>query len=218
MKKNLIISLAINGREAYVDKQKGLIETLPIAGDCDHWILNHYPPYVTPHNTTPYRFKFDLLKRAQEDGYKQVFWLDSTMRLLKDPFELLEKSESGIVAFHNIGHKVAKYISDWAVQNLCDTGYMLEDELYEIESTWGGALGFDFTKELPMKILDETLRQSTMGTFDESGSKRLDFVAARHDQSCLSVLFFFYEIPLLPYGIIAARQHVTEETYVQYGN
>ncbi len=218
MKKNLIISLAVNGREDYVAKQKGLIATLPVAGDCDHWILDHYPAGVTPHNTTPYRFKFDLIRKAVDEGYTKIFWMDSTMRLLKNPFDLLEKSELGIVAFHNLGHKVAKYISDLAVSNLCDTGYMLEDELYEIESTWGGCLGFDFTKELPIKILDETLRQSTMGTFDEGGSKRTDFVAARHDQSCLSVLFFFHEVPLLPYGVIAARQHVTEETVIQYGN
>jgi len=86
--KKLIISLAVNGRENYVEKQKKLIETLPIAKDCDYWILNEYP----------------------------------------------------------------------------------------------------------------------------------DFKAARHDQTAMSFLFHFYQIPLLPYGVIAAKPHVTEETYIQYAD
>mgnify|MGYP006360548119 CR=1 FL=1 len=211
--KKLIVSLAVNGRENYVEKQKKLIETLPIAKDCDYWILNEYPDYVTPHSVTPYRFKFDLLKKAQELGYEQVFWMDSSMRILKDPFELLDKAAQGIVAFHNLGHPVKHYITDLAVKNTDATAF-----LDIIESTWGGCLGFDFRKALPRLMLKWTIYQSEIGTFDEGGSVRPEFKAARHDQSCLSVLFFQNEVLLLPYGVIAAKPHVTEETYIQYAD
>ena len=35
--KKLIISLAVNGRDNYIEIQKGLLKTLPIAKDCEYW-------------------------------------------------------------------------------------------------------------------------------------------------------------------------------------
>jgi len=211
--KNLIISLAINGREDYIAKQKGLIATLPIAGDCDHWIFNYYPEGITPHASIPYRFKYDLLLLAHNEGYEKVWWLDSTMRLIKNPFELFEKSEKGIVAFDNLGHPVYKYITDVAAENL-----KCESYIHDVKNVWGGAIGFDFTKTEPVLILAEIIHQSNIGTFNDGGSKRDGFVAARHDQSCNAVIFHNYGVNILDYGVIAARQHVTPETYIQYGN
>lgn len=216
--KKLIISLAVNGRENYVEKQKKLIETLPIAKDCDYWILNEYPDYVTPHSVTPYRFKFDLLKKAQELGYDQVFWMDSSMRILKDPFELLNKSDSGIVAFENIGHLAHLYCCDKAKENLSYT-FKKDDSVFrEVKQTWGGIFGLDLSKPMPQVVLSDLFDHIKKGTFDEGGSVRPDFKAARHDQTAMSFLFHFYQIPLLPYGVIAAKPHVTEETYIQYAD
>lgn len=211
--KPLIISLAINGRDNYVEKQKKLIETLHLAGECDTWILNEYPEGVTPHAEIPYKFKYDLIKQAYEKGYKKIFWLDSTMRLVKNPFELLELSKDGIVAFDNVGHPTYKYITDLAVYNL-DCNLYIKD----VKNTWGGALGFDFEKLSALQILADILKQAEIGSFNNGTSTREDFVAARHDQSVNSVIFHKYKIDILDYGFIAAKKHLNENTYIQYGD
>lgn len=215
--KNLIISFASRtGRENYIELQKGLINTLPIAGDCDNWILNDLPPEITPHSQVPYLFKFDLIKKAVGEGYRKIWHLDSTMRLLKNPFELIEQSECGVVAFHNLGHKLyPKYISNMAALNLAN----YYTDITKIESTWGGALGWDFDKELPWIIFDILFEQAAKGSFNEASSDREGFVAHRHDQSNLSVLFDYFKVPLLDYGVIAALPHVDKnKTYIQYGD
>lgn len=214
--KPLIISFAKNGREAYQELQKGLVATLPVAGDCDHWILNEYPEGITPHSEVPYLFKFDLIKKAVKEGYKLIWWLDSTMRLIKNPFELIQQSECGVVAFHNLGHKLfPKYISNLAALNLSN----YYTDIDKIESTWGGAIGFDFNKELAHSILNRLFEQASLGSFNESGSDRPGFLAHRHDQSVMSVLFDYYNVPLLDYGVIAAMPHVDDKkTYIRYGD
>lgn len=211
--KPLIISLAINGRDNYIEKQKKLIETLVLAGDCDHWILNEYPEGVTKQTEIPYKFKYDLLKKAFEKGYRLIWWMDSTMRIIKNPFQLLEQSESGIVAFENIGHPTYKYITDNAVENLGCSNY-----IYNVKNSWGGCIGFDFNKNKVSQILDDILHQAEIGSFNNGGSDRGGFVAARHDQSVNSVIFHNYGVKLFEYGVIAAKKHVTELTYIQYGD
>ncbi len=210
---DLIISLAINGRDKYEEIQKGLIATLDIAGNCDKWIFQSYPDGVTPHSEIPYKFKYDLILQGYAAGYKRIWWLDSTMRIIKNPFDLFSLSDKGIVAFDNLGHPLYKYITDLAVTNLdC------EALLMSIQNSWGGAIGFDFTKPEPILILNEILKQSKLGSFDNGTSTREGFVAARHDQSCNSVLFYYYGVKLFDYGVIAARKDVTDKTYIQYGS
>lgn len=216
MKEKLIISVAVDAREAYVNIQKGLIKTLGVAKNCDYWIVNSFDEGITPHTTTPYLFKFDLIQKAVNLGFKKIMWADSTMRLLKDPFELLEQSKKGIVAFENIGHLAHRYLSDKATWNLRKY-WKDEDELYEVKQMWGGCFLLDFTKPYAEKFLKEMFEQAAQGSFDEGNSDRSSFVAHRHDQVTGSYILNFYKIPLLEYGIIAATNHVTNKTYIEYG-
>lgn len=214
--KDLIISLAVNGREDYTARLEGLVSSLTEwTGDVR--IYKEFPKWCRPHTQIPYAFKYDLIKKAIDDGYQRIFWVDSIMRLVpgKNISELLDEAPLGIVAFHNLGHPLyPKYISDKAAQNLKDF-YI---DITSIESTWGGALGFDFNKELPNLILKELFNQIDIGSFDELGSIREGFVGHRHDQSVLSVLFHYTQVPLLEYGVIAAGKDVTEKTFIKYGD
>lgn len=206
-----LISLAIDGREKYTEKLSGLEASLH-NWPYDTRLYKSYPDYCTPHNVIPYRFKFDLIRQARNDGYNRVVWLDSSIRLLQDPVELF--GEHGIIAFDNLGHPLAKYISDLAVKNLSIT----EAQLKDIPQTWGGAIGFDFTRDKACQIFEDICAQATMGSFEDGGSKRKDFVAHRHDQAVMSGIFWKHEYELLPYGTIAARADVTNKTYLQYGD
>lgn len=208
--KTALISMAIDGREKYTDKLIGLQDSLK-NWPYDTRIYKAYPRYCTPHDLIPYKFKFDLINQARLDGYQRIVWLDSSIRILQDPVALF--GDHGIFAFDNEGHPLWKYISDKARNNLG----LSETQLKPIPQTWGGAIGFDFRYDKAGEIFGEILTQSTMGSFNDGGSTRPGFVAHRHDQAVMSVVFWKHKYILLPYGTIAAKADVTEKTFLQYG-
>ncbi len=167
------------------------------------------------HKEVPYKFKLSCIQIAREEGYEKILWLDTTMTLLegKDVVDLLNQSEKGIVAFHNLGHPTHKYISDRAVENLG----ISEEDLLKAEPSWGGAFMIDFTNPAAVAIWDEIVKQSeTVGTFEDGGSIRPGFVAHRHDQVAMSVIFWRHGVKLFPYGKIIQRIHLKEP--FEYGN
>lgn len=210
--KTILLSLAIDGREKYTEKSIALQDSIGRNWPYDVRLYREYPEWCTPHNVIPYKFKFDLIRQARNDGYNRVIWLDSSIRIIKNPVELF--GEDGLIAFDNLGHPLWKYISDKARINMEIT----ETQLKTIPQTWGGAIGFDFTKDKAAILFEEICRQSTMGSFENAGSSRVGFVAHRHDQAVMSALFWRAKYSLLPYGTIAAKSDVKPETYLQYGD
>jgi hypothetical protein len=146
----------------------------------------------------PYFFKFTMIQTAREQGYTEIYWIDSSIILHKDITGLA----SPIMAFYNLGHPLSKYISDEAVANLNCITY-----LSDIKQIWGGAIGFDFNQPITLVIYNKILEQAQMGSFNEGISTRKDFVAHRHDQAVMSVLFHDHKIHLLPYGKIVTSPH-----------
>jgi hypothetical protein len=213
---DLIISIAVDGRDKYSEIVKGLEQSINKSNwQGDVRIYKEFPAWCMPHDEIPYKFKYDLIHTAMMDGYEKIFWLDSTIRLLPDKniHDLFKYVRYGLVAFHNLGHETYKYITDKAVENLECESYLMQ-----VKNTWGGAIGFDFTNKIPTYIFYEMLRQANAGSFDNGISKREGFVAARHDQSVLAVLLHKYEIELLPYGMIASKNDITSNSYLQYGD
>lgn len=206
----LLISLAVDGREKYTDKSVNLEKSVAKFWKGDARFYKHYPKDVTPHNVVPYKFKFDLIKKARQDGYKKIIWLDSSIRLAGDVLSLF--GEEGVIAFHNLGHDLYKYISDKAVENLGVT----EEELKEIPQTWGGAIGFDFNKDKAAEIFEEIYLHSLNGSFEDGVSSRPGFVAHRHDQAVMSVIFWKHKYSLLDYGWIVSSEHARSKEYGNY--
>lgn len=228
MSKTCIVSLASVGREDY---NKGLMRLIKSCKnnwihDTIFWSFNGWQPPVdeyegytirnckgiqypqpkafvcSPHSEIPYQFKLGCIQIAREEGYDRVIWLDSSMEIIKDIDELFDKSP--VIAFDNLGHPLHKYISDTAVTNLNCRNIM------EIPQCWGGAIGFDFTNETAIKAFEQILHQSKIGSFNEGTSNRTEFIAHRHDQSVMSVIFYNLGIKLFPYGTIVTGQHAQE--------
>lgn len=211
--KDLIISLAVDGREKYSERIVGLEKSL-VNWTGDVRIYTEFPDWCTPHQVTPYAFKYDFIKRAVNDGYRRVFWLDSIMRLIqgKNISTLLDESATGMVAFHNLGHDLEKYINNTAIKN------MYIEHLAGIMQTWGGALFFDFNRPIPTLLFEHIEEQILLGSFNDDDTERENFIAHRHDQAVISWLLHKFKVPLLPYGIIAAKKDLTDKTFVQYGD
>jgi len=207
-----LISLAVNGREDYRTKSINLERSI-----AEHWMYDvrlyrSYPSYCTPNDVIPYKFKYDLIRKAYEDGYNRIVWLDSSIRLAGDLCSLF--TDEGIIAFDNLGHPLHKYISDIAVRNL-NIGVQ---DLPRIPQTWGGAIGFDFTRDKAADIFWRMVEHSTNGSFETNGSRRKEFVSHRHDQACLSAILWKAHYKLIPYGVIAAKADVTDKTILLYGD
>ena len=198
----VLLSMAINGREDYVEKSINLERSIAQKWRYDTRLYKSYPDFVTPHTVIPYKFKYDLIKQARKDGYLQIFWLDSSIRLATSDLPYIFP-ESGIIAFDNLGHPLWKYISDKAAANL----NVSDSELKMIPQTWGGALGFDFTKDKACEVFEEICKHSLNGSFETYPSRRTEFVAHRHDQAVISVILWKHKIKLLPYGEIVSAEH-----------
>jgi hypothetical protein len=165
------------------------------------------------HAEVPYQFKLGAIQVAREEGYKKIFWLDTTLEIVKDVQPLMDQSPRGVVAFHNLGHPTWKWISDRATANLG----ISEDDLLEVEQTWGGVIMFDFDNPQACEIFDEIYRVSMIhGTFQEGGSRRPGFCAHRHDQAAMSVIFWRYGVKLFRYGVLIGRIHLKPP--FEYGN
>ena len=227
MSKPLIISFASKGRENYLEMAENLYTSLK------HWNYDYImyrmdgnrseykgvkltqitelpqPStwHCNPHSVTPYQFKFGLIDHAREMGYDKIIWLDSSITLAKCPLKLLEQSNKGVMCFHNLGFELKDYISPECIK-------ILKSDLIETErslQTWGGCIGFDFTKEDAHIVFGDIIIWSKQGAFDNSPT----FPKHRHDQAVMSVVFNRYGV--LPYNYGHILNHIHEENK-EYGN
>ena len=230
-----LVSFASKGREDYNKGMYRLMESTAAHWKCDSiffsldsihtsWaglpIRIGTPEGYQPHNVTPYQFKVACVNIARKEGYKKILWLDSTMVVARDPLPLLDECEKGVMAFDCLGHPLYKYISDTACRLLGVT----EPEIKEIQQCWGGAFMLDFNKETACAVWSDIVRASnTPGIFQDGISHREGFVAHRHDQAAMSVVFWKHFIPLQPYGKILGKIHNVppyefgSEPYIIYG-
>jgi hypothetical protein len=231
--KPLIISFASKGREDYLKMSEKLYASVK-----EHWKYD-YLFYTmdgsrdsfegikitqitelpqpskwkcNPHSITPYQFKFGLIEHALEMGYNKIIWCDSSISIEKCPLHLLEQSNKGIMAFHNLGHETINYISDECKKILnCTELDLLAPQ------TWGGCIGFDFTKPEVKRIFDEIVSYSKKGAFDNTPN----YPNHRHDQAVMSVLFHREGIVLYNYGHIVCynphgKEHFEFGTYYTF--
>lgn len=222
--KDCLVCFSSEGRENY---NKGMLRLIDSAiehwkGDYlfyspDHWLTEYkgvtihkgwpkpetFPSFV--HSEMPYQFKIALIQEAREKGYERIVWLDTSMILNKDITPLF--GPTGVGVFHNLGHKLSSYISDYAV-------FLLDCEktISEIKQIWGGALFFDFKMQNCIDVFEQIKLFSINGSFQDKGSNRTEFIAHRHDQAVMSVLVH-NKCDMYPYGKISSVEHEITKEY-----
>lgn len=234
MADSCIISYASYGRENYNQAMLGLIRSINDIRWKGDTILYSFDGYVdeymgvkirlcnsaqTPqpqawsahhHSEIPYQFKPAIFQIAREEGYEKIIWCDSTIKILKDPLPLFQQSDSGIIAFENLGHPLWNWISDDAQEQL---GISAE-ELKYIPQIMACVIGFDFSKTKANIVFDEWVIKARDGkSFRDSSSNREGFRAHRHDQAVLSGLLWQHKVGLFPYGQLVYPPHHIDLTY-----
>ena len=231
MKKPIIISFASQGRENYNKAMLYLISSCQDIWDGDYmlWSLDGYIdqykdvsiilgngkyPNSTMgqcynHAEVPYQFKPHLFQKAFDEGYRQVIWCDSTIRMLKHPKPLLEiAKKQGVVTFHNLGHPLSHWISDAALNQL---GVNPKDRntINTLEQIMACVIIFDFDNPNGLEIFNEWMKHAQDGVSFQNGygSSRPEFISHRHDQAVLSYIVQKAGIPMQPYGQLCYPPH-----------
>lgn len=233
--KKCIVSFSSHGRENYNQKLLGLIKSCKEAGWDGDYYLRSYDGYVDEylgvkiklgsypvteryglcnnHSEIPYGFKPHMIQEAREQGYEQIIWCDSTIRMEKYPQFLIDyANDLGIAAHDNLGFPLYGWLNDYAQERL----KISDENLKIVQQIMACQITFDFTNPKCVEIFDLWLSASRDGvSFQNYGSLRDGFKATRHDQAYLSGLLYNYEVPLLPYGKLVYPPHHESG---EYGN
>ena len=162
------------------------------------------------HADMPYQFKPYAVWEAYELGYKKILWCDSTIRLLNNPNQLWEKcSELGVLAWDNLGHPLAPYISDYSIKQLGSP------DVSQMKQIMACCIMFDFDNPKTEAIVEDWIDGSLNNSFHPSteGSTRSDYKGNKHDQAYLSALMYKYDIPIQDYGELAYPHYTPIKPY-----
>lgn len=204
--KRCLISYAKNGRERYEDAlDRNLFEANKHTDVDKNFFKGTLPQGCPTHQEVPYAFKPYIFKEMFDKGYTQVIWVDSTIVLSKDLFNIWNYLKAnGVLAFHNLGHPLRSWISDIALAEL----KISEEELDDIEQIMACVVGFDISHPVGKKVFDEWYKLAEEKiSFQNNGSNRKGFKAHRHDQAVLSGLLWQNDVKLLPYGNLVYGEH-----------
>ncbi len=231
--KKCIVSFASAGRESY---QKALLRMIEVSkphwdgdfilysqgGYCDKYLdvnieLGHDMPHcirdtAKPHNLVPYQFKLIMIQKARDAGYEQIIWLDSTIKLIKNPQPLLDQAtNNGVVVFDNIGHKLSHWIHDSALIAL-GVNPTDRDYINTLPQIMACVIIFDFRHPVAQETFEEWWVHSQNGVSFCNGysSSRPEYIAHRHDQCILSYLLYKRGIKYNPYGQLVYPPHDTD--------
>lgn len=224
--KRCLISFASKGREDYNKAMtRNIIEARKhYDGDMLYYSLDNgwrtvedveikqgLPVACPPHSQVPYGFKPYLFKEAYDKGYRQILWLDSTIVVSRDLAPIFkEMKKRGVIAFHNLGHDLNKWISDIAAKNL-DL-----DLSKPIPQTMACCMGFDLDHSDGKRIFDKWYEMAQDGeSFQNNPGSFPGHVSHRHDQSIISGLLSKEPIKMLPYGSLVYQPH---DTNGEFGN
>ena len=220
----ILISYSSKGREDY---NKALLRNIEYAkehhkGDFLYYskdaetllyrgvTINEGMPYdCDEHSVTPYQFKPKLFKQAYDKGYRKIIWTDSTICIVKDLAPIFNKmNKTGVLAFHNLGHDLDRWISGVAAKNI---GIDLTENPYQIMAC---VVGFDLGTVKGKRIFDKWYDLSMDGeSFQNNAVNHPGGVAHRHDQACLSALLWQEKHKLLPYGKLIYEAHETNKEF-----
>lgn len=223
--KNLIISYARNGREAYTLGMKRLLvsihkicvvqggisqNVLMMSPDMDVSKIGNVPinrsfeGYPIPdHRDVPYGFKPYLFALAFKLGYERVLWCDSTIVLHQglDPI-WRAANERGLWVGDNPGCPESAWTDRVALEKMgCPVDAMFNQIM-------ACAMAFDVSNPKGRTVFEEWKTLCDDGvTFKGAGSK-----IHRHDQSAISWLCQKHGVPYEPYGMLCYHKDRTEKT------
>jgi hypothetical protein len=135
------------------------------------------------HTDNNYAFKPRAVIKAYEAGYRQILWLDASMRAIKNIDVIFDIIERDGYFFQDSGWPNSRWTTPEAKEYFgTDEGDMLSS----------GVLGLDLDSEIGYKFFDQWTQAMRDGMFNGSWD---DY---RHDQSAASLIAFNMGLKLQP--------------------
>jgi hypothetical protein len=163
--------------------------------------LNCYPPNSRTHDESRYGFKVHAIREAINQGYEQVFWMDSAIYPIA-PIERMWEETKKIGVFSG---KDGSLLSDCSFPKVLKYfGREYEEVRNKGLTICGGSFYcFDFNHPKTMKVFEEFEQAEKDGMFgsvwDERNTPRDDkFKGTRHDEVVLAYILDKYNIELVP--------------------
>lgn len=162
--------------QKYTKGQKRLATSLRNNTDADILLFDSEEAVgAEPHADNNYAFKPRAMIKAYEAGYRQILWLDASMRAIKNLEPIFEIIERDGYFFQDSGWPNSRWTTPEAkVYFGTDEGDMLSS----------GVLGLDLGSEIGYAFFDKWTQAMRDGMFNGSWD---DY---RHDQSAASLIAF----------------------------
>lgn len=140
------------------------------------------------HKDVPYAFKAFAIKKAFDEGYDNIIWLDSVIQAVAPIDKLLAHvEETGFVFFDNYTYTIGSYCN----QN-CKEVYDITEE--ELQAPMIMACVMGFNREHAAQFIADYYQGALNGSFrgEWDGEDR-----HRHDQTVASLLIKRHNLPIL---------------------
>lgn len=129
------------------------------------------------HKDDPYAFKMFAIKKAQEQGYDSILWVDASMFVIKRPERIFAEMEKTGYVFQvdgNIGKTDGHVLGDWCTDTALEYFDITREQAKDISLPLMGFCGFYKEKRF-LKMWELAMK---MGMF------RGTWKDHRHDMSC----------------------------------
>lgn len=143
------------------------------------------------HGVVPYAFKAYAIKKAMDEGYEKVLWVDSSIWLCNDHLRIWKHIGEHGYLFHLNGWNSGI----WCCDNALPLLDLTREEAFAIPHMMAMVMGFDFTQQICRDFLDQYYAHALKGTYcgpwDNAGNKASshpDVLGHRHDQTVASVV------------------------------
>jgi hypothetical protein len=159
----------------YVDQQIRLLASLANLGyDCKAW-TEEYPPGARPHYESLYGFKVHAVKKAYDEGYRRIVWVDTACILQRPvPTSWFEANYPVLAARDD--NKLARFLSPRLQR--------IYGDLKGAHLVGGSLYVFNFTHPKCQEIFNNWYSMEAQGWFGSSGQK---LGPHRHDETMMAL-------------------------------
>jgi hypothetical protein len=184
--KTIILTFA-KGNPRYIHAARSQEESLRAKGyNGVYRCYDHENQLECPlHSSVPYAFKAFAIKKAFDEGYENIIWLDSVVQCVAPLDKLIAHiEETGYAFFDNYTYTIGSFCND-----NCKETYQLTDTELQAPMIMACVMGLNRYKasEFIEQYYQGALNGSYVGSWDDH----------RHDQTVASILINKLNLPIL---------------------
>lgn len=224
MKGSCIINMAFvdrrKGSNWFIGGQIRLRKAMQQYTNSDYFFYNSEEEVGAPdHFSEPYAFKLYAIQRALEEGYKYIFWADSSIYPIKSMKPVWEVIKNKGYFFVLNGFNAGEWTSDNALSLMG----MNRETALKIQSVYGGVFGIDVLNPQVEKFLKELAVLQTKGAYRGDWTNERHQVSSddrvkghRHDQAVMSLLLHQMGMTDYTEGLLQPWHMADEKTVLIY--